>query len=117
MSEDLGLFIAAKRKSLGLSQLELSRKLGLHQTYLSKTESGAYVPSLKVLSSLSEIFGCAIGEMMALAPESKSCAISIKSLGLQTEYADIGPDEWDLIQGYRKLSPDVQSWLHTVITQ
>lgn len=51
----LGLQIKKLRKSKGLSQLNLSVKLGITREHLSKIERGVTYPSVKILFDIVEI--------------------------------------------------------------
>ena len=44
------------RKKKGISQQELSERVGIHITHVSRLENGHYHPSLEVLKRLIEIF-------------------------------------------------------------
>lgn len=51
----LGLQIKKLRKSRGISQLNLSVKLGITREHLSKIERGVTYPSVKILFDIVEI--------------------------------------------------------------
>lgn len=51
----LGLQIKKLRKSKGISQLNLSVKLGITREHLSKIERGVTYPSVKILFDIVEI--------------------------------------------------------------
>ncbi len=51
----LGRQVKKIRKSKGLSQLNLSVKLGITREHLSKIERGAAYPSVKVLFDITDI--------------------------------------------------------------
>ena len=46
---EVGQIIKRRRKSLGLTQIELGKKLGKSNTYLSDIEVGKTIPSLSTL--------------------------------------------------------------------
>ena len=50
---EVGQIIKRRRKSLGLTQIELGKKLGKSNTYLSDIEVGKTIPSLRTLILLS----------------------------------------------------------------
>lgn len=52
LSEDIGESLRALRQARGLSQKELSRRLGIARAQLSQVESGSYTPSLRVLETI-----------------------------------------------------------------
>ena len=46
------------RKLKKMSQLELSRRIGVHKTYISQIENGIHNPSLKVTYAWCRALGC-----------------------------------------------------------
>ena len=54
---DLGLNIALYRKKAGLTQEQLADVTGIHQTNISKLESGTANPSLRTLKRLAAGMG------------------------------------------------------------
>ena len=51
----IGDVLKSARKKAGLTQLELSRMIGVSRAYYADVERGRYTPSLKVLSRLADI--------------------------------------------------------------
>lgn len=49
--------IIAKRLKMGLSQLQLAKKIGTQQSAISRLESGSYNPSLAFLNKVSSALG------------------------------------------------------------
>lgn len=60
MKETIGERIIALRKANGLTQVQLAERLNISDKAISKWESGKGDPSLVLLQSLSEVFGCTI---------------------------------------------------------
>ena len=56
--------IREKRLRLGISQLELAKKLNVSQQAVSMWEIGAKVPRTKTLIRISEICGCTVDELL-----------------------------------------------------
>lgn len=52
--------IKAARKELGLSQIKVSTETGIHQSYLSKYESGDLEPNLEQLGILANYYQVSI---------------------------------------------------------
>lgn len=52
--------IKAARKDLGLSQIRVSTETGIHQSYLSKYESGDLEPNLEQLGILANYYQVSI---------------------------------------------------------
>lgn len=61
--------LAAKRRSLGWTQVELARAANLSQTHISALERGVYLPSLRDASALAALLGTT---PMVLWPEAFS---------------------------------------------
>lgn len=55
MVNKIGDVLKSARKKAGLTQLELSRMIGVSRAYYADVERGRYAPSLKVLSRLADI--------------------------------------------------------------
>ena len=53
----IGLKVKYLRKELGLTQIELSRNIGVSQGEVSKIESGIYFPALPVIVTIVELYG------------------------------------------------------------
>jgi len=63
----LGKRIQARRKEIGLTQEELSEKIGCSLTHLSRLETGS-PPGLDMLIRLSYLLGYSLDEMLGLYP-------------------------------------------------
>ncbi len=63
----LGKRIQARRKEIGLTQEELSEKIGCSLTHLSRLEKGS-PPGLDILIRLSYLLGYSLDEMVGLYP-------------------------------------------------
>ncbi len=61
----IGKFIAKQRKLKGLTQEELSEKLGITKNAVSKWERGLCLMDISLLKPLSEILGVSINEILA----------------------------------------------------
>lgn len=57
--------VTTTRKSLGLSQTEVSKKTGINRSILSRLESADYSPSVDQLLALSEILGFELQDVLA----------------------------------------------------
>lgn len=55
MVNKIGDVLKSARKKAGLTQLKLSRMIGVSRAYYADVERGRYTPSLKVLSRLADI--------------------------------------------------------------
>ncbi len=83
--ESMGMMIAAKRKELGMTQLELAEKMGVTDKAVSKWERGLAYPDVSSLPKLAEILGLSVDELMqtktkAVESEVKKSARNIVSL-------------------------------------
>ena len=52
------------RKQKGVTQTELSLKLGVDQTTVSQWETGKIKPRVDTLIKLAEFFGCTVDELL-----------------------------------------------------
>lgn len=60
----LGTMIASLRKDAGMTQLELSEKMGVTDKAVSKWERDLSCPDIKSIPKLAEIFGVSVDELM-----------------------------------------------------
>ena len=56
----IGEQIRRRRKSLGMTQLELSERTGLDRANISKIECGRYTVSVDLLGRIAEVLRCEI---------------------------------------------------------
>lgn len=61
----IGAYIAAKRKALGMTQVELARNLGMSDKSVSKWERGICLPDVSVYVQLCGILGITVNEFIA----------------------------------------------------
>ena len=64
LAKNLGSLIAAKRKSLKLTQGELAEKVGIEQESMSRIETGMITPSLGRLYLLADALDCSIETLL-----------------------------------------------------
>ncbi|MEM7247355.1 MAG: helix-turn-helix transcriptional regulator [Acidobacteriota bacterium] len=81
------------RKERGMTQSELASRIGIIQSDLCRMEKGEYKVSLEVLFRILQVFGMNIGEFFN---ESTTAAEPIAG-------------ESELLESYRRLSPDARS--------
>lgn len=62
----IGKYIEKKRKSKGLTQKELAKRLGLSNTAISKWECGCNLPDVGMLEPLSKELGVDVSKLVAL---------------------------------------------------
>ena len=60
----IGKFIASLRKSKGLTQKELGKKLSVTDKAISKWERGLSFPDITLLNSLAEVLGVKVTEIL-----------------------------------------------------
>lgn len=60
-----GMYLAQKRKELGLTQKQLAEKLGMSDKSVSKWERGICLPDVSVYIELCNILGITINEFLA----------------------------------------------------
>ena len=64
MKDSLGTLIAERRKALGLTQLEIARKLSVTDKAVSKWERNLSCPDVGTLPKLAEILGLSLEQLM-----------------------------------------------------
>lgn len=74
MKNTMGQIIAAKRKELGMTQLELAEKMGVTDKAVSKWERDLSYPDVNSLPKLAEIFDMTVDELMRIKSETVSAA-------------------------------------------
>ena len=61
----IGKYIAEKRKTLGLTQVQLAEKLNMSNKSVSKWERGVCLPDVSLYSTLCEVLGISLNEFLA----------------------------------------------------
>ena len=61
----IGRFIAARRKSVNLTQLQLADKLGITDKAISKWERGITMPDTSIMLELCDILGISVNELLS----------------------------------------------------
>lgn len=67
--QNTGNIIAARRKELGMTQLELAEKMNVTDKAVSKWERNLSCPDIGSLPQLAEIFGMSVDELMQCKPQ------------------------------------------------
>lgn len=86
-----GQFIAALRRSSGLSQKEVAERLGVGDKAISKWECGRGLPDIATLPALAELFGVTVDELLRgdrLLEEKQSDAGRTKSAAQANAYME-----------------------------
>jgi len=60
---NIGSKLKARRRQMGLTQLELAEKIGVSESYICQIEKGK-VMSLKKLSQLAKALGCKAKDLL-----------------------------------------------------
>ncbi len=63
--QDIGVFIAAKRKELNLTQEQLAAKIGVSNKTVSKWETGKNMPDYSVVEQLCKILNISVSELLS----------------------------------------------------
>ena len=63
--DKIGMYIAGKRKALGMTQVQLAEKLGMSDKSVSKWERGVCFPDVSVYMELCNILGISLNEFIA----------------------------------------------------
>lgn len=98
----IGQRIAARRKDLGLSQIELGERMGVSRQSVSKWESDAAIPEIDKLIGLSKLFGVNVGWLLGVEGE------DAPALTPEQTFTD---REWELIHRLTQEKPRQPRWL------
>ena len=63
--QDIGLFIAAKRREQNLTQKQLAEKIGVSDKTVSKWETGKAMPDYSIVESLCEALAISASDLIA----------------------------------------------------
>lgn len=63
--QQIGAFIAARRKAFGLTQEQLGERLGVTNKTVSRWETGRYMPDLDKLQELASLLGVSVDDLLA----------------------------------------------------
>ncbi len=64
--ETIGKRISNARKAAGLTQEELSEKIGISEKYLSRIECGKQVPSITIIWRICEVLRISVDNLLSL---------------------------------------------------
>lgn len=102
--EDLtiGQRIAAKRKELGISQIELGERMGVSRQSVSKWESDAAIPEIDKLIALSKLFHVSVGWLLGVEEEPEPQTPPEQTFTQR---------EWEIIDRLTQEKPRLPKWL------
>lgn len=83
----MGRFIVNKRKSLGLTQQQLSEKLNVSFQAVSKWENGTAFPNIEILKDLAQFLEVTVDEILA-GSEKEENGLSYSKAGIDIAYTD-----------------------------
>ena len=63
---DFGNYLTEKRKSIGYSQFQFGKLLGVSGKAVSKWETGASVPKLETLTKIASLTGTDLGDLVSM---------------------------------------------------
>lgn len=93
--------IAAKRKELGLSQIELGEKMNVSRQSVSKWEADAALPEIDKLIALSKLFCVSVGWLLGVEPEGAPVREPEQTFRQQ---------EWEIIDRLAQQKPHLPKW-------
>jgi phosphoribosylformylglycinamidine cyclo-ligase len=79
--KQMGIYIAEKRKQLGLTQLQLAEQVNVSTQAVSKWEHGLSVPGIEILVKLSDIFRTSIDTIVS-GEEQMQSIMSWRDIGI-----------------------------------
>lgn len=97
----IGQRIAAKRKELGLSQMELGDKMNVSRQSVSKWEADAALPEIDKLIALSKLYHVSVGWLLGVEPEDAPAREPEQTFRQQ---------EWEIIDRLNQLKPRLPKW-------
>lgn len=87
-SRKIGQFIAEQRKAKQMTQKDLALQLNITDKAVSKWERGLSCPDITILSSVAEILGVTVSELLEGEKSEGRAEILEKSVGNALQYAD-----------------------------
>ena len=102
--EDLtiGQRIAAKRKEMGLSQIDLGEQMGVSRQSVSKWEADAAIPEIDKLIALSKLFSVSVGWLLGVEEMEEP------ETAPEQQFSD---REWEIIDRLTQETPRLPRWL------
>lgn len=85
--ESIGKRISSARKGIGLTQAELSERIGISEKYLSRIESGKQVPSIVIIARICEALCVSADKLLSLDQ------ITFLDKSIHNEIIDFSTDE------------------------
>lgn len=95
LARKLGAAIAWRRDQAGLTQEELSERLGIGNQAISRIERGAVMPTLPRLYEFAEAFECRIDELLL----STSIRDADQAAAIAHQIAGLSPSDRQLVAG------------------
>ena len=99
----IGKRIAKARKVAGLTQAELSEKIGISEKYLSRIECGKQVPSIVIITRICEELRVSADKLLSLNHSTASKNI------MQNELDDLSSYEQEQIVEIIKIIKDIKN--------
>lgn len=73
--------VVSRRKALKITQVELSKKTGIHRSLLSRLESADFTPSVDQLQALAEVLGFEPSNLM-IDPDNNASSLTCRSYNI-----------------------------------
>ena len=102
----IGQRIAAKRRELGLSQIDLGEKMSVSRQSVSKWEADGAIPEIDKLIALSKLFGVSVGWLLGVEQDAQQ---------EQTDEHEFSDREWEIIDRLTQNEPKLPKWLLPLI--
>ncbi len=97
----IGQRIAAKRKELGLSQIDLGDKMGVSRQSVSKWEADAAIPEVDKLIALSKLFHVSVGWLLGVETDETQAEAPEQTFNNR---------EWEIIDRLTQEKPRLPKW-------
>ena len=103
LNRSIGKRILNVRKAAGLTQAELSERIGISEKYLSRIECGKQVPSVVIIAKICENLGVSADELLKLNKVEKETG------NIENEIADFSTYEQNRIAEIIKIIKEIKN--------
>ncbi|WP_459620173.1 helix-turn-helix domain-containing protein [Burkholderia sp. 3C] len=94
LTRSIGVAIAARRKSLGLTQEAFSELIQIEQSSLSRIERGVLVPSLERLAGIADKLQCRLSDLF----DSAGAAPLDRAMRIQGKLVNLSSAQQELVE-------------------
>lgn len=107
--------VKSLRISAGLTQQQLSKHLGITASAIGYLENGQRDPTGSTLISYARYFNTTIDSLVGLEPDLEDGLFNTTEYLQQNKNVELSPDEQELLEDYRSLTPALREMLKATI--